>query len=305
MPAHRYAPITIKFWEQQITVEPGKLLVELGSEGDKQMPSAKYTRSLRAVMGALALITSLVATSHVHAQSGQPQNLTPKGELRMAFIMSNTALVKRTPEGQFSGILFDLANALATKLGVPLHPIAYANIERYNLSIGKGEWDVALAPRDLSRLERLGFSEPILVVDSGYVTRPGSSFISADDVDRAGIKVAVAEHSPADGFLTRTLKKATIVRLPRGIDEVRQALTFGSADVYADSVHVAYLIAAELPGATVLVGRFNSVPITLAVPKSNSGALSTLNDFVHEAKHDGVISDLIKRAGLQGLRPAR
>lgn len=266
------------------------------------MHYARCMRYLRVDGTILALAASLFATSHLYAQSSEAQRLAPSGELRMAFIVSNAALVKRTPEGKFSGGLIDIANALAIKLGMTLHPVPYDNIERYNRSIGKDEWDVALTPRDLSRIERLSFSEPFLVVDNGYVARPGSSLISADDVDRTGIKVAVAEHSPADGYLTRTLKKAKIVRLPRGIDEARQALTFGSADVYADNAQLTDLIAAEIPGATVLVGRFNSVPLTFAVPKSNASALSLLNDFVNEAKHDGVIADAIKRAGLRGVR---
>jgi len=266
------------------------------------MSYARCTRYLYAVGTPLLLVSSLLATSPSYAQSSDAQRLAPKGELRMAFIMSNSALVKRTPEGKFSGVLIDIANALANKLGMPLQPIPYVSIDRYNQSIGKGDWDVALIPRDLSRIERLGFSEPFLVIDNGYVARPGSSLIAADDVDRAGVKVAVAEHSPADGYLTRTLKKAKIVRLPRGIDEARQALTFGSADVYADNAQLADLIAAEIPGATVLVGRFNSVNLTFAVPKSNASAVSFLNDFIHETKHDGVIADALKRAGLRGVR---
>jgi len=47
--------------------------------------------------------------------------------------------------------------------------------------------------------------------------------ISADDIDHTGIKVLVAVNSPADGYLTGTLQKAAIIRLPRGIDEARQA----------------------------------------------------------------------------------
>jgi polar amino acid transport system substrate-binding protein len=269
------------------------------------MRHVRCTRYLRAAGATLVLVASLFATSQLHAQSSEAQRLAPSGDLRMAFIMSNSGLVKRTPEGQYSGVLVDLANALATKLGVPLHPVPYDNIERYNRIIGKDEWDVALTPRDLSRIELLGFSEPFLVVDNGYVARPGSSLLSADEVDHPGIKVAVTEHSPADGFLTRALRKAKIVRLPRGIDEARQALTFGSADVYADNAQLVYLIAAEIPGATVLVGHFSSVNMTCAVPKSNAAALSTLNKFIHDAKHDGVIADAIKQAGLLGVRPAR
>jgi polar amino acid transport system substrate-binding protein len=252
----------------------------------------------------LVLVVSLIAINQLHAQNDDTRRLTPKGELRAALIVSNSVLVTRNPQGQLGGVLIDITNALAAKLGVPLHAVPYENVEHYNQSIGKDEWDVALTPRDLSRIERLGFSEPLLVVDYGYVTRAGSSLMSADEVDRAGIKVAVIEHSPADGLLTRTLKNATIVRLPQGIDEARQALAFRRADVYADNTQITYLISANVAGARTLVGHFSSVNMTFAVPKSNAASLSTLNEFVHDAKHDGVIAEAIKHAGLLGIRPA-
>ena len=162
---------------------------------------------LRVLVAALALWASLLAADPSHAQSNGDQNRPFKGELRAALIVSDNGLVTRNPQGELSGILVEIANAMATSFSVPLHLVPYNNIVRYNLSIGKDEWDVALAPRDLSRIERVAFSETFLEVDNSYVARPGSSLNSVDDVDHTGIRVAVAEHSLADGFLTRTLKK--------------------------------------------------------------------------------------------------
>jgi|SRR5579862_142054 len=252
---------------------------------------------------AFFLAAVLMAAHQSRAQTAADAlSLAPKGELRVAFVATNSVLVKRDLKGEFSGVAIDLANALAAKLNVPLQQVPYESIERYNLSIGKDEWDVAIAPRDLSRVERLGFSEVLLTVDNGYVARFASSLMSADDVDRPGIKVAVAEHSAADSYLSRTLKKAQIVRLQRGLDEAQQALTIGSADVYADSIETAYLVAGQVPAATVLVGRFSSVPMTFAIPKSNVAALPLLNDFIDAARKDGTIANDIKHAGLRGVR---
>src|SRR5262245_31836342 len=65
-----------------------------------------------------------------------------------------------------------------------------------------------------------------------------------------------AIHRPAS---TRTMKNAEIVRVPGGFRPAREVLSAGRADVYGENVHVAYRIAAEVPGATVLEGRFNLV----------------------------------------------
>jgi polar amino acid transport system substrate-binding protein len=253
---------------------------------------------------AVGLLMSL-APSSAQAQIAGTASLGSKGELRTALVLSNPVLVTRTLEGEPGGVLVEIANALGAKVSLPVRLVPYANTVRYSQSVGRDEWDVALAPRDLSRVDRLGFSEPFIEIDNGYVARSGSMLRGVDDVDHNGIRVAVAEGSPADGFLTRTLRNAKIIRLLNGFDAARDALAFAQADVYGDYMQVTYHVAAEVPGATVLVGRFNVVQMTFAVPKGNSPAIAMLNDFIHGAKRDGTIAELIKRAGLRGIRPGR
>ena len=198
----------------------------------------------------------------------------------------------------------ELARALATKLGVSIRLMSYDNPARYNESLGKDEWDIGLAARDPSRGEHLAFSDVFMEVDNGYVARPGLSLKTADEIDRAGIKIAVAQGSAPDGFLTRTIKNAEIVRIPGGLAPAREVLGAGRADVYGENVHLASRIAAELPGAIVLDGRFNLVQMSIAVPKHNAATLPTVNEFVREAKRDGLITRSIASAGLRGVRTA-
>jgi polar amino acid transport system substrate-binding protein len=263
----------------------------------------KRTLKFRSIMFGVLMLTSMQASS-LHAENDTAV-LAPKGELRVALVTSNPALVTREADGQFRGVAIDLANALAAKLGVPSRVVPYENSTRYNLSLGKDEWDIALGPRDLSRTGQLAFSDVFMEADNGYVAKAGVSLRAAQEVDRAGIRIAVAQGSALDGYLTRTIKSAEIVRVPIGPAAAREALSFGRADVYAESTSLAYRIAAELPGATVLVGRFNAAQMSIAVPKANVAALGGLNDFVSAAKRDGLIVEAIKRAGLRGVRPTR
>jgi hypothetical protein len=55
----------------------------------------------------------------------------------------------------------------------------------------------------------------------------------------------------------------------------------------------------------VLVEPFDRVRMSIAIPKSNAAALPFLNDFIRDAKRDGLIAEAIKRAGLVGVRPGR
>jgi polar amino acid transport system substrate-binding protein len=237
------------------------------------------------------------------AQTGAA-GVAPRGELRAALIASNPVLVSRGTSGELGGVSVELARAFAAKLGVPVRLMPYDNPARYNESLGIGEWDIGLAARDPARGEHLVFSEVFMEVDNAYVARPGLPFKTADEVDRTGIRVAVAQGSAPDGFLTRTLKNAEIVRVPGGLVAAVEALASGRADVYGENAHLAHRIAAELPGAVMLDGRFNVVQMSIAVPKANSHALAVVNEFVREAKGSNLIAEAISRAGLRGVRPA-
>jgi polar amino acid transport system substrate-binding protein len=255
-------------------------------------------------VSALLLVAAALATA-TNAEERSGASVAPKGELRFAVITSMPALVTRNLEGKLSGVTVDLANALASKLGLPVRMVPYENIVHYNQSIGRDEWDVGFAPRDLSRTGQLAFSDPFMEVDNSYVARSGIMLSTPEEVDRQGIKVAVAQGSATDGYLTRTLKKAEIVRLVGGFDAAREALLFGRVDVYADSTQIAYRLMAEVPGAKVLVAPLNVVQMSIAIPKSNSAALPIVNDFIHDSKRDGVIAEAIKHANLRGARPGR
>jgi len=259
----------------------------------------------RICFGALvALVSCATWIEQAHAQNDAAARLAPKGELRAALIASNPVLVTRAADGQLGGVSVELARGLAAKLGVPVRLIAYENPARYNESLSKDEWDVGLAARDPSRAEYLAFSDVFMEVDNGFVARPGLALKAANEVDRRGTKVAVAQGSAPDGFLTRTLKEAEIVRVPGGPASAREGLATGHADVYGENVHLAHRIAADLPGATVLEGRFNVVQMSIAVPKHNAAALSIVNEFVGEAKREDLIAQAVARAGLRGVRAA-
>jgi polar amino acid transport system substrate-binding protein len=252
----------------------------------------------------IIISAAILWPSAAGAQTDAAARIAPRGEVRAALIASNPVLVSRSTSGELGGVSVELARAFAAKLGVPIRLVPYDNPARYNESLGKGEWDIGLAARDPSRAEHLVFSEVFMEVDNGYVARPGLPFKTADEVDRTGIKVAVAQGSAPDGFLTRTLKSAEIVRVPGGLVPAREALASGRADVYGENAHLAHRIAAELPGAFVLDGRFNVVLMSIAVPKANSDALPVVNEFVREAKGNNLIAGAISRAGLRGVAPA-
>lgn len=228
--------------------------------------------------------------------------LAPTGKLRTAVIASNPVLVARRPDGTLGGVSVALAQALAAQLAVPIELRPYENPAQYNESLATDDWDIGLAARDPSRGEYLAFSATFMEVDNGYVARAGAAPTSADDVDRAGVKIAVAKGSAPHNVLQRLIKNAEIVPVPGGFEAARDALATAKADVYGENLHLAHRIADALPGAYVLPGRFNIVDMAIGVRKRATDALPIIDAFVVKARSDGTVQKAIDEAGLRGVR---
>lgn len=256
---------------------------------------------------AVALAVAAFATAWTHARAraqttSVASTLCPTGKLRAAVIASNPVLVTRRANGIHDGVSIVVARALAAHLGVPVELVPYDNPARYNESLATDDWDIGLAARDPSRAEHLAFSMTFMEVDNGYVARAGAPPATADDVDRAGIRIAVAQGSAPHTVLRRLIKNAEIIPVPGGFEPAREALATGKADVYGENLHLARRIADALPGARVLPGRFNVVEMAIGVRKRGASALPTVDELVNRIRSDGTVQKAIAEAGLQGVR---
>ena len=256
---------------------------------------------------AVAVAITAFATAWTHANAraqatSAAATLAPTGKLRAALIASNPVLVTRRPDGTHGGVSVVVAHALAAHLGVPIELKPYDNPARYNESLATDDWDIGLAARDPARAEHLAFSVTFMEVDNGYVARPNAAPTSAEEVDRAGVKIAVAQGSAPHTVLGRLIKNAEIVPVPGGFDPAREALATGKADVYGENLHLAHRIADALPGARVLPGRFNVVQMAIGVRKRAASALPTVDEFVNRIRADGTVQKAIAEASLRGVR---
>jgi polar amino acid transport system substrate-binding protein len=252
------------------------------------------------VAGATTLRVS-PPTASAQAPSA-PAILCPTGKLRVALIASNPVLVTRGTDGSLSGVSVAVARTLAARLGVSAELKPYDNPARYNESLASDDWDIGLAARDPSRAEYLAFSATFMEVDNGYVARAGATPTAAEEVDRAGVKIAVAQGSAPHTVLLRLIKNAEIIPVPGGFEPAREALATGKADVYGENLHLAHRIADALPGAHVLPGRFNVVQMAIGVRKRAASALPAVDEFVIEMRSDGTVQKAIAEAGLRGVR---
>lgn len=232
------------------------------------------------------------------------QALAPTGQLRVAFLSGPLYATKDPATGQLKGVAVDLAKELARRIDVPWQAVLYPNPAAIIAGVKSGEWDVALMGINPERAAALDFSAPYMEAEQGYLARAGVPVASASDVDKSGIRVAVAEKTGADVHLSRTLKNATLVRT-KSVGELDAVLDSGNADVIAATKALLFDRAAKRPGSRVLDGRFLVEPIGMGVPKGRNPIAATyVGKFVEEAKSAGLVRSAIERAGLRGVNVA-
>jgi len=206
-------------------------------------------------------------------------------------------LAQRDPAtGELRGASVDLARELARRLGVPVDLVVYDAAGKVAEGARTGAWDVAFLAIDPARAADIDFTAPYVVIEGTYAVPAKSPLRAIEDVDREGVRVAVGTKSAYDLYLTRTLKRATLVRAetsPAAIEMFLKDRLEAVAGVKQPLVRLAQ----SNPGVRVMEGRFMQIEQAMGTPKGRGGGARYLRGFVEEMKAGGFISAALERSG--------
>jgi polar amino acid transport system substrate-binding protein len=231
--------------------------------------------------------------------------LAPTGRLRASINLGNPILAGADPAtGRARGVSIDLAHALAERLGVPLETLEFPAAAKSVDAVCGGVADVGFFAIDPLRGAGIAFTDAYILIEGAYLVRADSPCRTNEDVDRAGMTIAVGGGSAYDLFLSRELKQAAFVRVP-GAAEVVQTLQAGGADVAGGIRQVLVDVAARAPGLRVLPGRFMVIRQAMGLARSRGPAAeAALRAFVEEMKASGFVADALRRHGVAGATVA-
>ncbi len=141
--------------------------------------------------------------------------LAPTGKLRAAINVGNPILagVDKTT-GEPCGVSVDIARELAHRLGTALECVVVEAAAKSVETVAGGHADVGFFAVDPVRGAAIAFTEPYILIEGCYLVRQDSPIRDNTQVDAPGMRIAAGAGSAYDLFLTRQLKRATIVRVP-------------------------------------------------------------------------------------------
>ena len=236
--------------------------------------------------------------------SAARSELAPGGKLRVGINYGNFLLVlKDGPGGEPRGIAPDLGRELGRRLGVPVEFVRFDAAGKLGDAVKAGDCDVGFLGAEPQRANEIAFTSPYLEIPVTFLVPAGSPLRSLADVDRDGVRIAVAERSAYDLFLTRTLKKAQLARA-QGIDGSYKLFVDQKLEALAGLKPRLVSDAEKLPGSRVLDGQVTGVQQAIGTPKARAAAAKYLSAFADDVKKSGFIKKLIDTNGVRGVSVA-
>jgi len=190
----------------------------------------------------------------------------------------------------------DLARALGQRLGVPVDLVVFDAAGKVFEALKMGAWDVAFLATDPARATDIAFTAPYVLIEGTYLVPAGSPLQTIEDVDRDGVRIAVARNAAYDLFLTRTLKHAQIVHAPSPSAALELFLS-ERLDAVAGVKQPLVEAAAVNQGLQVMEGRFMAIEQAMGTPKSREIGARYLRGFVEEVKASGFVAKALERSG--------
>ncbi len=253
-------------------------------------------------LGLLAAVTLLAACAVTPPPAPTPQAraaLAPDGKLRIGVYQGSPTSLVTDKNGKPAGVAYDLGHELARWLGVTVELIEYKRVAEVIEAMKIGEVDFTFTNATEARARDVNFTLPLVSLELGYLVPAGSPLQSANEIDRAGIKVGVSQGSTSQGVLTRAYKQAQVLPQPT-LKAASEQLAARKIDAFATNKGILYEMADGLPGARVLDGRWGLENLAIAIPKGREAGLSYLSSFALTVRRDGSLQSAIARAGLRG-----
>jgi polar amino acid transport system substrate-binding protein len=255
----------------------------------------------------LASVTVFVITScamtHPVSSSARSE-LAPAARLRVGINYGNFLLVTNyVPGAEPRGVAPDLGRELGRRLGVPIEFVVFDSAGKLADAGKAGAWDVAFLGNEPQRANEIAFTGAYLEIPVTYLVPAGSSIRAVTDVDREGVRVAVAEKSAYDLFLTRNLEHAQLLRA-EGIEGSYQLFVEEKLEALAGLKPRLVRDAERLPGSRVLEGQCTSVKQSIGTPKGRDVGAKYLREFVEDVKASGFVARSIAKNGVRGVSVA-
>ena len=228
------------------------------------------------------------------------QQLAPRGVLRAGINLSNFLLVSGTAaDGSPTGISPDIANLVASTLDLPCELVCFDRPGKLADAVNQDIWDIGNIAFEAERAQTLDFSHPYVVIEANFLVRRDDNFLTNDDVDKAGTRIAVSERSAYDLWLTDHFSKAQIIRAS-SIQAAHDLFLEKKVDVLASLKPKLLEEVANHSGLRMIGPPFTAVKQSIGLAKGKAESIAFINALIAQSIENGWIAAQLEIHGMNG-----
>ena len=228
------------------------------------------------------------------------EQLAPKGYLRAAINLSNFLLVTGTDDqGNPEGVSPDLAKALANELNIEYELIPFKRPGELADAVIDDVWDIGNIANESERAKSITFRHPYTLIESTFLVRESSKINSLKYVDKKDVRIAVAERSAYDLWLTENIKNAELIRA-KSIDLSFKIFEDNSYEVLAGLKPRLIDDLKNTKNCKILPGAFTFIKQCIGSKPGNPEAEKFINNFIEKNTKNGFIESLLLKHNVLG-----
>jgi ABC-type amino acid transport substrate-binding protein len=247
----------------------------------------------------------MAAGASAFAETSRLDKVLQNKELRACIWPEYYSITYRNPKTrELSGIDIALTQELAKELGVKLRYID-SNFSQLYEALEQDRCDVATHAIGITaeRMARLQFSQAYLKSGLFAVMLKNKEGLPAwDSLDQPGRVIAVAAGTLMEGVMSKSLKKARLVKVQAPGTREQEVLS-GRADAFMTDYPYS-LRMVELTDWAAVIPAPSSMPTTeyaYAFAKGDTSLLSRVDAFLSAVKRDGRLLEFAKQHNLDPI----
>ena len=264
----------------------------------------RWDTSRRLVLGA-ALFAAALGARPSHAASALDE-VHKSHTLTFGWAEWKPLEYKDVVSGQLTGMLIDMAGAIAGKLDAKP---AFVEDSWATLASGvaAGKFQAALLGITPARAKVVDFSRPLYYTTFTAIVAAKGPVKSWDELNKSGNSVSVTTGSNVDEALTTLAGeqkiKAEIVRI-KDVGAGVLALSSGKVTGYADQRDSLLSVVANQPQFRVVDGGYGTARFGVGVPKQDPALEDAINKAISQLIDDGTVKQLLDKHHIVGNEPA-
>ena len=268
------------------------------------MMTRRFLTTLVAMVAAIAVLATTAPVNPAKAQTNSTlSEIKKRGTLRIGWGVWFPYVYRDNKTKELAGLSVDVGNALGEALGVEVEWVedSWATLIA-GLQAGKFDLNNPMGIT-LPRAVAVTYTPPFIQYNEGLMVpkKFAGKYKHWRDLDVKGMRITASLGSTTDGFLTKALVNAELIRAKDGATSIAQILS-GRADAWANGYGAFNKFSKERDDLVVVPGPvMASVPVAFVVRQGDYHFRDWITYFLRREMKTGAMDRLVKKHGLDGL----